>query len=251
MTRLDEYAPRYTRAQLRREGGVLEIKLHDGNGSSLVWDEPAHRELPDLFHDVGRDRDNHVVILTGAGESFCASSDSSGFTLPFTPETWDTIFTEGRQLIGNLLDIEVPMIAAINGPAIHHAEMAVLCDVVLATEDTILQDASHFPRGVPGDGVHTVWPTILGENRGRYFLITNQKLSAHDAERLGVVNEVLPREALLPRAWELARYLDTVSLLTLRYTRLALTQRLKRNVLPDLGFGLSMEGLAALGYTPS
>jgi enoyl-CoA hydratase/carnithine racemase len=249
MTHLDDYAPHYTRAALRREGGVLEIRLHDGNGSSLIWDEPAHRELPALFHDVGNDPDNHVIIVCGTGDVFCTTTDPTGWTLPFTPLTWDKILSEGRQLLGNLLAIEVPMIGAINGPATHHAELAVLCDIVLAAEHTILQDAAHMPRGVPGDGVHTVWPALLGANRGRYFLLTNQQLDAHEAHRLGVVNEILPPEQLLPRAWELARQLDAIDPLTLKYTRLALTQTLKRSVLTDLAYGLTLEGLAALRFT--
>ena len=63
----EEYQGQCSRAALRREGGVLEITLHDGNGGSLVWDEPAHRELPELFRSVAGDGDNHVVILTGRG----------------------------------------------------------------------------------------------------------------------------------------------------------------------------------------
>jgi enoyl-CoA hydratase/carnithine racemase len=242
---LDEYATRFTRAALRREGGVLEVMLHDGRGGSLVWDEPAHRELPDLFQAIASDGDNHVVILTGTGDAFCASVDHSGFP-PMTSEGWDKLFGEGRRLIGNLLSIEVPMIAAINGPATWHAELAVLCDIVLASDDTILQDAAHAPYAVPGDGVHTVWPTLLGANRGRYFLLTNQQIDAREAQQLGVVNEVLAKEGVLERAWELARHLDAQDPLTMKYTRLALTAKLRRAVLEDLPYGLLLEGLAAV-----
>ena len=74
------------------------------------------------------------------------------------------------------------MIAAVNGPALIHAELAVLCDIVIASENAEFQDAPHFPNGVvPGDGVHVVWPLVLGANRGRYFLLTGQKLRAKQA----------------------------------------------------------------------
>src|SRR5262249_12824202 len=162
-----------------------------------LWDEPAHRELPDLFADIAQDPDNRVVLLTGTGDSFCAASESSGWTTQPTAQTWDKIFTEGRRLLTNHLSIEVPMIAAINGPATWHAELAVLCDIVLAAEHTVLQDAPHFPRGVPGDGVHTVWPLLLGPNRGRYFLLTKEVIPAAEAQRLGVISEVLPADALM------------------------------------------------------
>jgi 6-oxocamphor hydrolase len=246
MSSLDEYAPRYSRAALRREGGVLEVRLHDGHGSALVWDEPVHRELPDLFADIAGDSENRVVILTGTGDVFCAAQDSSGWP-KLTPATWDKIFTEGRRLLKNLVDIEVPVIGAINGPARWHAELLVLSDIVLAAPHAVLQDAPHFPHAVPGDGVHSVWPMLLGPNRGRYFLLTKQEIDAHEAHRLGIVGEVVSAEQLLPRAWELARDIDAQDPLTMKYTRVALTQQLKRSLFQDLPYGLALEGLAGIG----
>jgi enoyl-CoA hydratase/carnithine racemase len=91
----------------------------------------------------------------------------------------------------------------------------------------------------------------LGINRGRYFLLTGQKLSAQEALNLGVVNEVLPREKLLPRAWELAAQLMKQPLLTRRYARVVLVQQLKRLMLDNLGYGLALEGLGASDYWPT
>ena len=110
----------------------------------------------------------------------------------------------------------------------------------------------HFPNGlVPGDGMHIVYPLLLGPNRGRYFLLTGQTLSARQALELGLVNEVLPRDALLPRAWELAEQLARQPLLTLRYSRVVLTLQLKRLMQELLGYGLVLEGLGALDTTPA
>jgi short chain dehydrogenase len=83
---------------------VLEITLNDGHGGSLVWDEPAHRELPELFQEVARDSENRVVILTGAGDSFCASQATTGWP-PMNAPGWDKIFTEGRRLLTSAMPV--------------------------------------------------------------------------------------------------------------------------------------------------
>ena len=98
---------------------------------------------------------------------------------------------------------------------------------------------------VPGDGVHVVFPLLMGTNRGRYFLLTGQTLSANEARELGLVNEVLPREQLLDRAWAHARMLMQRPPLLRRYARVLLTQDLKKRMQELLGYGLALEGLAA------
>src|SRR5438445_11164920 len=123
------------------------------------------------------------------------------------------------------------MIATTNGPVTANSEYALRCDIVLAAEDAYFQDAPHPAFGiVPGDGLHVVWPEVIGEIRGRYFLLSGQKLSAVQAKEYGAVNEVVSRDALLPRAWELARHMSKQSPLTLRYPRMALSNRFRRTL---------------------
>jgi enoyl-CoA hydratase/carnithine racemase len=194
-----------------------------------------------------------VVIITGTGAEFSgprASPGTSSFPSRPAIERIDRIHWEGRHLLMKLLEIEVPVISAINGPAWRHSEIPLLCDIVLAADTAQFQDSAHFPSDVvPGDGMHIVYPLLLGMNRGRYFLLTGQTLNAQKALELGVVAEVLPPDKLLARAWELAEDLTRRPTLLLRYTRLLLTEALRRQMHDLLGYGLGME-LLALGEKP-
>ena len=254
MTDFADYSKRYERVRMRREDGILEITFHTA-GDSLRWGKGAHEDLERAFLDVGRDRENEIIILTGTGDEYAGPavlpSGAGGHhnpREPVTAEEWDKLwYWEGKHLLMNLLNIEVPMIAAINGPAVRHPEIPLLCDIVLASETATIQDSAHFNGGlVPGDGVHVVFPLLLGPNRGRYFLLTGQVLDAQQALELGLVSEVLPGDQLLPRAWALARQLQQRPPLLRRYTRVMLTQDLKRRMHDLLGYGLAMEGLAAV-----
>ncbi|MBN9063987.1 MAG: crotonase [Rhizobiales bacterium 65-9] len=249
-TKLADYQKKYRNAELTRdEDGVLLVRLGT-RGESLVWSAEAHDELGCLFADIGADRANKVVVMTGTGDAWCASIDAASFKLS-TAGDWDLVFWEGRRLLNNLMDIEAPVISAVNGPAIFHPEIPVLNDIVLAADGAYFQDAPHFMSGiVPGDGAHIVWPHVLGPNRGRYFLLTGQALSAADAKDYGAVAEVLPPDRLLDRAMELARDIAAKPTLTRRYARHALTQRIKRLLNEGLSMGLAVEALAAIETLP-
>jgi enoyl-CoA hydratase/carnithine racemase len=161
--------------------------------------------------------------------------------------TWDRIYWEGKQLLMNMLNIEVPMISAINGPVMRHSELPLLCDIVLAAEQATFADSGHFTGGlVPGDGVHIVYPILLGLNRGRYFLMTGQTINAQEAKDLGLVAEVMPRDKLMARAWQLAEGLAKEPSLHARYTRVLFVEYLKRQMQELLGYGLALEGLATM-----
>jgi enoyl-CoA hydratase/carnithine racemase len=249
-TALVDYVDKFETIRFRREDGILEVTVHT-DGGSLQWGRLPHAELEQAFLDIARDRDNQVVILTGTGAEFSGpvpEAETNRAAHRQTPEEWGDLGWESKNLLTNLLAIDAPMIAAVNGPALRHAEMPVMCDVVLASETAAFQDSAHFVGGlVPGDGMHIVFPLVMGYNRGRYFLLTGQKISAQEAKDYGVVNEVLPPERLLPRAWEIARQIMQLPELNRRYTRTLLTEVLRRQINELLPYGLALEGLALIG----
>ena len=216
------------------------------DGGPLVWTSTSHDELAYCFDVIACDPDNAVVILTGAGDAFCPSIDFSSFKLG-TPHDWAEIIFEGQRLLNNALAIQVPVIAAINGPALVHPEVPLLSDIIIASDTVKFSDSPHFASGiVPGDGAHVVWSHLLGNTRGRYFLLTGQELDAQQALDYGVVSEVLPLDQVLPRARELATTIAAKPMMARRYTRSVLTREFKRLMHENLGYGIAHEALAAL-----
>ncbi|ALG74677.1 crotonase [Azospirillum thiophilum] len=245
MSRFETYRTAFANARLTRsDSGVLEVRLHT-DGGKLVFNGHTHEQFVDLFHEIGSDPENRVVILTGSGDAFMDAISPEGFDF-FSPRGYDKIFREGRKVLMNILDIEVPMIAALNGPVLLHSEYALLADIVLATPETIFQDKPHFDFGiVPGDGVNLLWPEVIGSVRGRHFILTRQILDAETAKDWGAVNEIVPAGQLLARAHGIAEELAALPPLTSRYTRIALTQKLRRIIDEGVGYGLALEGISA------
>lgn len=245
MNRFADYQNEFPNARLlRSDSGVLEVTFHT-DGGTLLFNGHTHEQFVELFHAIASDVDTRAVILTGSGEAFMESISPEGFDF-FTPRGYDKIYREGRKVLMNILDIEVPLITALNGPVRLHSEYVLLSDIVLATPSTVFQDKPHFEFGiVPGDGVNLLWPEVIGSVRGRYFLLTRQELDADTAQAWGAVNEIVAPEKLLARAREIAEGLAKLPPLTARYTRIALTQKLRRIIDEGVGYSLALEGISA------
>jgi enoyl-CoA hydratase/carnithine racemase len=242
-----DYFDRFENLRMARSEGVLEVAMHT-SGGKMIFDGRAHHEFVEAFYEIGRDRENRVVILTGTGDAWIDEIDRDAVDDITQPSVWEEIRRDGLRVLQNLLDIDAPIVCAVNGPARIHSEWVLLSDVVLASPDAVFQDRHLVDGGIiAGDGAHVLWPLVLGPTRGRYFLWTQQELGADEALRLGVVNEVVPRDELMPRARALAGELSRLPELTLRYMRVSLVERLKRELHHGLGHGLALEGLSAAG----
>jgi len=251
MPQLHDYSQKYRFIKFERQDGILQMTLHT-DGGPLRWNLDAQAECALALHDVGADRDNRIVIVTGTGTEFSGprlDPDAPFFHgVNLTPEGIHHVFSNAKRLVNAHLNVEVPMIAVVNGPAQRHADLALMCDIVIAADDATFEDTAHFTNGgiAPGDGINVLYTLLLGLNRARYLMLTGQVLNAKEAKDMGLVGELWPREKLLPRAWELARQLTKKPDMLLRYTRAVLTHPLRRMMEDGMPFYLAMEALSTL-----
>src|SRR6201999_3280023 len=108
----------------------------------------SHTEFVDAFYRIGQDRGNKIVILTGAGGQFITDVDWSSFGDVTDPGVWSPIHDEGVQVLENIANIRVPVIAAIEGRAHIHSDYALLANVIVAAEGATFEDVGHYVAGV-------------------------------------------------------------------------------------------------------
>jgi enoyl-CoA hydratase/carnithine racemase len=245
MTVLSDYISKYPEFAIERADGILHLRFHT-EGREWCWSASGHRLMGDVLQDIDADRDNRVLLLSGTGDNFLGS-----ISLPsFKGIGWDELTWEGKRYINALLNLEIPVIAAVHGRCTTHAEIALLSDIVVASRTAMFGDAIHFSRNVvPGDGSHVLWTTLLGPNRGRYVLFAEKLLDAEEALRAGIVGEVVEPEQLMTRAWEHARRIAMKPSVVARNTRTALLQPFKHAFDDNLALGLALQG-AAYGNHP-
>src|SRR6266446_6445649 len=246
------YLTAYRNLKLTRDAeGVLVVQLHS-NGGPLTFTAQAHTEVVDAFYRISQDRANKTVILTGAGGDYMIGVDWSSFENVSDPGVWSQIHDEGVQLLENIANIRVPVIAAIEGRAHVHSEYALLANVIVAAEGATFHDVPHFASGiVPGDGIFTTWSYRAGAGRAEAFLLNPLPITARTAYEWGVVAEVVPNGKALSRARELAELYLKAPEVTRRNTRVHFMQPLKERIVREVGYGLSLEGASAADLVKS
>lgn len=189
----------------KRPNGVAVATLNRPERLNAV-DGTMHRELTWLTRDADVDRDVRALVITGAGRAFCAGGDFGG--APMDSGTGGSMWKEARQIVDHLLECDTPIISAVNGYAMGlGATVALLADVVYAGRSAVFAD-THVKMGIgAGDGGQLIWPFLMGVNRAKYFLMTGDRLSAEEAERLGLVNFVVDDDKVLDEAVALAERL--------------------------------------------
>src|ERR1700761_6387072 len=237
-----DYLAAYRSLKLTRDAqGVLLVQLHT-NGGAFIMTAQAHTEFVEAFYRIAQDRANKIVILTGAGGEFITDVEWASFGDVADPGVWSQVHDEGVQVLENIANIRVPVIAAIEGRAHVHSDYALLASVIVAADGATFQDVAHFGAGVtPGDGIFTTWSYRAGAGRAEAFLLNPQPLPAPTAREWGVVAEVVPNGKALSRARELAAVYLKAPEVTRRDTRIHFIQPLKERIVREVGYGLKNE----------
>jgi enoyl-CoA hydratase/carnithine racemase len=246
MNDMPSYFDRYENFALSRSAsGVLTLRFHTG-GKEHTFTGKTHHDFPRVIEDIAYDRDNKVLVLTGTGDSFIDKIDGPSLGDLTKPWTADVIYVEGRRGVQHLVDLEIPIVAAVNGPVSVHSEYALLADVVIASETAVFSDAPHLDFAIaPGDGLFVVWEEVLGLNRARFLELTRGSFSAQEALAWGAVAEVLPQQNVLSRAQQLAEQMTVRPQLTNRYIALIFRQRISRRLTEGMALGMALESLTA------
>jgi enoyl-CoA hydratase/carnithine racemase len=251
--KFEEYKERFKDFFLldRRDDGVLLAKAHT-LGGPIQLSVQNHRALGQLLKTVGADPKNEVLILTGSGEEFMMDADPQGFELEQQDlEYWayEYAYKDGRINVSSLVnDLEIPTIGVFNGSGFH-SEILLMCDLTIMADDARIYDLHYGISSVPGDGIHSAFTELLGVKRAAYALLTGEAFDAETALSYGMVNEILPGDKLLDRAYTLADHIMSQPRTVRRLTTQIVRRPWKKRIVDDLdgGFGIQMFGHLAKG----
>jgi len=210
-------------------------------------DESLHRELADLFRFLATGEDEilvgaRAIILTGNGPAFSAGGDMAWFPELRSADRLNRLRRESKQIIWDQLDIEPPIVCALNGPAVGlGASIALMCDVIVMAEDAALIDP-HVKVGlVAGDGGAAIWPLLVGPLTAKRHLMLGHPLGADEAFRLGIAAEVCPRSDIVDAARRWADDLAAQPPLAVQGTKISVNQQIKQALLSSFDVSTALE----------
>ena len=230
----------YETLSFSRSGAVLTVRLNRPQALNAV-SATLHTELSRVFAEIAADASVDAVVLTGEGRAFSAGGDLEWFR-DITPAQLDALFVEARKIILDLVELPQPIVSAVNGVAAGlGATLALFCDVIYAADNARLADP-HVRIGVTaGDGGAAIWPLLVGMSRAKEYLMTGDSLTAVEAERIGLVNHVVPADELVARAQALAERLAQGSRMAIRSTKASLNKHVRDAVNLVLDTSLALE----------
>ena len=220
--------PELTHIAVEEHGSVLRAVIDRHDSSVNAIDRQLHDDLAALMAGLRRTTGVRAVVLTGRGKAFSAGGDYRWFPELRAPGALEELRRSGKQLIWDMLDVEIPIIAAVNGPAMGlGATIALLSDVIFMSDDAVIGDPHVRVGIVAGDGGTAIWPLALGPALAKRYLLTGDPISATEALAMGLVTHVSPAADLEQDTMEFAQRLASGAPLAIRYTKLAVNTWMK------------------------
>jgi enoyl-CoA hydratase len=219
----------YRTLRFERRGRVLRVTIDRPEVLNAV-DDDMHEDLSRVFEEINRDEGCDVVVLTGAGKAFCAGGDAHWLQgMIDEPARFRAIAPAAKRIVFSLLELEKPIICRLNGAAAGlGATIALMCDVIIAADTAAIGDP-HVRMGfVAGDGGAVIWPQLIGFARAKELLMTGEMVPAERAERLGLVNYVVPAAELDARVDAMAERLVSGPAWAIRWTKTVANIPLRR-----------------------
>jgi enoyl-CoA hydratase len=237
---MDSYYKTLETILVSKDNGVATVTLNRPDSRNAVSPR-MHFELSEIWPRISADPEIDAVILTGAGKHFCVGADGQGLDAGAFKHR-GSMTTEARLVVTTLLEVEQPIIAAINGDAIGlAATIALFCDITVAAETARIADP-HVRIGlVAGDGGAVIWPHLIGPNRAKEFLMRGSMINGAEAARIGLVNYAVPAGDVMKKATELARELADGPRWAIRWTKVSVNKVLKESVNLVLDTSLAFE----------
>lgn len=224
------------------DGPLRTVTINRPNDLNAV-NASLHWALANVWRQLAADREAEVVILTGAGRAFSAGGDLDWITSFLDdPVARDESLREGAQIIEEMLRFPLPVIAAVNGPAVGlGCSLAVLCDIVLMADTAHLADPHVAVGLVAGDGGAAFWPLLTPILRSREYLYTGDRIPAATAVELGLATRTTAPDDLLLEARRLAQRLAAQSSAALQGTKRVLNMYLAQALSGAMQAGFAAE----------
>ncbi|KRB27006.1 MULTISPECIES: enoyl-CoA hydratase/isomerase family protein [unclassified Acidovorax] len=219
----------YQCIRFQRQGRVLTLTLSRPQQRNAV-NARLHHELSQVFTDAQRDPDSDIVVLTGDGAAFCAGGDIDWMQRSVDdPAEFEKTAREAKDIVFSQLDLEKPLLCRLNGHATGlGASLALLCDIVIAADTAKIGDPHVSVGLVAGDGGAIIWPQLVGYAKARKYLFTGELMTAAEAERIGLITEVVAPHALDDAIAQLAARLEQGATKAIRWTKIATNLPLKQ-----------------------
>ena len=207
-----------------------------------------HWELTQVWLTIDADPAARVALITGAGKAFSAGGDLELVEeMAGNAEAAARTMREASDLVYNMINLEKPVVSAINGVAVGAGlVVALMADVSIMADTARITDGHTRLGVVAGDHAAIIWPLLCGMAKARYYLLTSDFLDGKEAERIGLVSLCVPRDEVLAKAWEVADKLAAGSQNAVRWTKRALNNWL-RQAGPIFDQSLALEMLSFMG----